>query len=108
MLKTLKRIVQEVNQAPNLDEALTCLANRLIEALKVDSCSIYLANYEQQHFLLVATQGLAKEAIGNVTIGFSEGLIGFIGQREEPINLSDAPSHPRFKYYAAKKETAFQ
>ena len=107
MLTTLKRIVQEVNQAPNLDEALNCLANRLIEALKVDSCSIYLANYEQQHFLLVATQGLAKEAIGQVAIGFSEGLIGFIGQREEPINLSDAPAHPRFKYYAEVREEQF-
>jgi phosphotransferase system enzyme I (PtsP) len=107
MLKTLKRIVQEVNQAPNLDEALNCLANSLIEALKVDSCSIYLANYDQQHFLLVATQGLAKAAIGQVTIGFSEGLIGFIGQREEPINLSDAPSHPRFKYYAEVQEDHF-
>jgi phosphotransferase system enzyme I (PtsP) len=107
MLTTLKRIVQEVNQAPNLDEALNCLANSLIEALKVDSCSIYLANYDQQHFLLVATQGLAKEAIGQVTIGFSEGLIGFIGQREEPINLSDAPSHPRFKYYAEVQEDHF-
>lgn len=107
MLTTLKRIVQEVSQAPNLDEALTCLANSLIGALKVDSCSIYLANYEQQHFLLVATQGLAKEAIGQVSIGFSEGLIGFIGQREEPINLSDAPSHPRFKYYPEVKEELF-
>lgn len=107
MLTVLKRIVQEVNQAPNLDEALNCLANRLIESLQVDSCSIYLANYEQQHFLLVATQGLAKEAIGQVTIGFSEGLIGFIGQREEPINLSDAPSHPRFKYYAEVREDDF-
>lgn len=107
MLTTLKRIVQEVNQAPNLDEALTCLANSLISALSVDSCSIYLANYDQQHFLLVATQGLAKEAVGQVTIGFSEGLIGLIGQREEPINLSDAPSHPRFKYYAEVKEEHF-
>jgi phosphotransferase system enzyme I (PtsP) len=99
MLTTLKRIVQEVNQIPVLDDALSCLANRLIEALKVDSCSIYLADYEQQHFMLMATEGLAKNAVGQVSIGFSEGLIGLIGQREEPINISDAPSHPSFKHY---------
>jgi phosphotransferase system enzyme I (PtsP) len=40
MLTTLKRIVQEVNQIPVFDDALCCLANRLIEALKVDSWSI--------------------------------------------------------------------
>ncbi len=36
MLTTLKRIVQEVNQIPVFDDALSCLAKRLIEALKVD------------------------------------------------------------------------
>jgi phosphotransferase system enzyme I (PtsP) len=104
MLTTLKRIVQEVNQIPVFDDALSCLANRLIEALKVDSCSIYLADYEQQHFMLVATEGLAKAAVGQVSIGFSEGLVGLIGQREEPLNISDARRHPRFKHYPEVKE----
>ena len=104
MLTTLKRIVQEVNQIPIFDDALSCLANRLIEALKVDSCSIYLADYEQQHFMLVATEGLAKTAVGKVSIGFSEGLVGLIGQREEPLNISDAQRHPRFKHYPEVQE----
>lgn len=104
MLTTLKRIVQEVNQIPVFDDALSCLANRLIEALKVDSCSIYLADYEHQHFMLVATEGLAKAAVGQVSIGFSEGLVGLIGQREEPLNISDAQRHPRFKHYPEVQE----
>jgi phosphotransferase system enzyme I (PtsP) len=104
MLTTLKRIVQEVNQIPVFDDALSCLANRLIEALKVDSCSIYLADYEHQHFMLVATEGLAKTAVGQVSIGFSEGLVGLIGQREEPLNISDARRHPRFKHYPEVQE----
>ncbi|MEP4298261.1 MAG: GAF domain-containing protein, partial [Paraglaciecola sp.] len=104
MLTALKRIVQEVNQIPVLDDALNCLADRLREALKVDSCSIYLADYEQQHFLLFATEGLAKSAVGQVKIGFSEGLVGLTAQREEPINISDAHHHPRFKHYPEVKE----
>ncbi|MDF2178994.1 phosphoenolpyruvate--protein phosphotransferase [Aliiglaciecola sp. CAU 1673] len=104
MLTQLKRIVQEVNQIQNLDEALAVLAKRLQEAMKVDCCTIYLANYEKQHFLLMATEGLSKDAIGKVSIGFSEGLIGWIGQREEPINIQDAQSHPRFKHYPEVKE----
>lgn len=104
MLTTLKRIVQEVNQIPVLEDALSCLASRLQTSLEVDSCSIYLADYDQQHFLLMATEGLAKEAIGEVAVGFSEGLIGLIGQREEPLNITDARSHPRFKHYPEVKE----
>lgn len=107
MLTTLKRIVQEVNQIPDLDDALKCLADRLKDAMKVDSCSIYLADYDQQHFVLMATEGLAKDAIGKVNIGFSEGLIGLIGQREEPLNISDARSHPRFKHYPEVKEEKY-
>ncbi|WP_299084606.1 phosphoenolpyruvate--protein phosphotransferase [uncultured Paraglaciecola sp.] len=104
MLTELKRIVQEVNQIPVFDDALSCLATRLIEALKVDSCSIYLADYEQQHFMMVATEGLAKAAVGHVSVGFSEGLVGLIGQREEPLNISDAHRHPRFKHYPEVQE----
>jgi phosphotransferase system enzyme I (PtsP) len=104
MLTTLKRIVQEVNQIPIFDDALSCLANRLIEALKVDSCSIYLADYEHQHFMLVATEGLAKAAVGKASIGFFEGLVGLIGKREEPLNISDAQRHPRFKHFPEVQE----
>ena len=99
MLKILQSIIQEVNQIPVLEDALSCLASRLIDALKVDSCSIYLADYAKQHFLLMATDGLAKSAVGEVSIGFSEGLVGLIGQREEPLNISNAAAHPSFKHY---------
>ena len=104
MLAILKRIVQELNQVLVFDEALSLLALRVREAIKVDCCSIYLANYEQQCFLLKATEGLDKQAIDKVAIGFNEGLIGLVGQREEPINISDAHSHPRFKFYPEVKE----
>ena len=70
MLTKLKRIVKEVNQTPVLDDALSGVAKSLKEALKVDSVSIYLANYEKQHFTLRATDGLAKTAVGHVSIGF--------------------------------------
>lgn len=107
MLTKLKRIVKEVNQTPVLDDALSGVAKSLKEAIKVDSVSIYLANYEKQHFTLRATEGLAKSAIGNVSIGFSEGLIGLIGQREEPINISNAQTHPRFKHYPEVQEEQY-
>lgn len=107
MLKELKRIIQEVSQIPVLEDALTCLALRLKQLMDVDCCSIYLADYDHQHFLLMATEGLSKQAIGEVSIGFSEGLIGLIGQREEPLNISDAKTHPRFKQYPEVQEEQY-
>lgn len=107
MLTTLKRIVQEVSQIPVLEEALKHLTHRLTDAMNVDSCSIYLADHDQQHFLLMATHGLDVSAVGKVAVGFSEGLIGLIGQREEPLNIVDAHAHPRFKHYPEVKEEKY-
>ena len=107
MLTTLKRIVQEVNQIPVLDEAIGHLVTRVKHTLSVDACSMYLADYATQTLTLVATEGLAESAVGVVKIGFSEGLIGLVGQREEPLNIEDAHSHPRFKHFDEVKEENF-
>ena len=48
-----------------------------------------------------------KNRLGQTTIGFSEGLIGLVGQREEPLNLVDARQHPHFKYAPEVKEDDF-
>lgn len=106
MLATLRKIVEELSRIPVLEEALQCVAVRLTQAMHVDCCTVYLADYEKQEFVLVATEGLANEGIG-VRIGFSEGLIGLVGQREEPINIDDAQSHPRFKHYPEVKEESY-
>jgi phosphotransferase system enzyme I (PtsP) len=107
MLTTLKRIVQEVNQIPGLEPALERLAMLVKETMKVDSCYIYLADYKNQVLVLKATEGLEKSAINKVKIGFNEGLIGLVGQREEPLNIENAPLHPRFKHFPEVNEAAF-
>ena len=104
MLTTLKRIVQEVNQIPGLEPALARLATLVKETMKVDSCAIYLADYKNQVHVLKATDGLERSAVNKVKIGFSEGLIGLVGQREEPLNIENATLHPRFKHFPEVNE----
>lgn len=107
MLTTLKRIVQEVNQIPGLEPALERLATLVRETMEVDSCSIYLADHKNQALVLKATDGLEKSAINKVKLNFNEGLIGLVVQREEPLNIENAPIHPRFKHYPEVNEDAF-
>ena len=107
MLSQLRRIVQDVAQEPVLNNALSGLVCSVKNALNTECCSVYLADYEQQHFMLMATDGLNPGAIGNIAIGFSEGLIGWVGQREEPINLAKAHLHPRFKVTPEVSEDRF-
>lgn len=107
MLTTLRRIVLEFSQETQLQIALERMVNQIKKALKTDCCSVYLADYSQQHFLLMASDGLAQQSFGQTTIGFSEGLIGLVGQREEPINIANAREHQHFVHAPEVEEDDF-
>jgi phosphotransferase system enzyme I (PtsP) len=96
MLTTLRRIVLEFSQDAELTSALQRMAQQIKKAINTDCCSIYLADYQKQHFLLTASDGLAHHSLGHTTIGFTEGLVGMVGQREELINIANAQHHPQY------------
>ena len=96
MLKTLRRIVQEVNSAQDLPEALDIVVHEVNEAMGTEACSVYLVDEERGENTLVATEGLNKELIGKVRLKLGEGLIGLVGERAEPINVENAAAHPKY------------
>jgi len=107
MLDTLRRIVQEVTSAENLDQALEIIVARVKLAMGVEVCSVYLKDKQLGENVLMASDGLNPESIGNVRLHAAQGLIGLVGEREEPLNLADAPSHPRFEYFPKTGEERF-
>ena len=107
MLTTLRRIVLEFSQEDELQNALERMVYRVKKAMQTDCCSIYLADYHHQHFVLMASDGLAKSSQGQVSIGFSEGLVGLVGQREEPLNIADAQQHQDFVHAPEVEEDEF-
>jgi len=93
MLATLRRIVLDFSQETELQSALERMVTQVKSAMNTDCCSIYLADYHYQHFVLMASDGLAINSLGKTCIGFSEGLVGLVGQREEPLNIANAQEH---------------
>lgn len=108
MLNTLRSIVQELNGINDLQEALDTIAARVQSAMETEVCSVYLFDRDSGHYILKATEGLYKSAIDKVRIAPSEGLVGLVGAREEPINLEDAQSHPRYRYFPETGEERFR
>ncbi|MDX1334627.1 MAG: GAF domain-containing protein, partial [Gammaproteobacteria bacterium] len=108
MLDILRRIVQEVSTAKDLEEALNIIVERVRQALEVDVCTVYQALPDQSELLLKATSGLPRSCVDNVRMQYSEGLVGLVAQRAEPINLENASDHPRFKYVAQTGEEAYK
>jgi phosphotransferase system enzyme I (PtsP) len=104
MLDTLRRIVQEVTNARDLDQALEVIVANVKKAMQVDVCSVYMVDKEYFENVLMATDGLNDQAVGMVRLKEKQGLVGLVGEREEPVNLADAPSHPRYQYFPESGE----
>lgn len=108
MLTILRHIIQEVSSAQDFGEALDIMVKRIANALATQACSIFLLDRHHGEYVLVATQGLNPQAVGKVRVPINKGLIGLVGEREEPINIDDATKHPRFLHVAEVKEEAYR
>ncbi len=104
MLTSLRRIVLEFSQGNELDVSLRRIVTQIKQVMKTDCCSVYLADHPKQHYVLIASDGLAPDSLGQTTVGFTEGLIGLVGQREEPLNIANAKLHPHFIHAPEVKE----
>ncbi len=107
MLDTLRRIVQEVHSAQDLDQALRIIVSRVKRAMAADVCSVYLIDPASHEHVLMASDGLNPEAVGKVRLGRREGLVSMVSEREEPVNLDNAAEHPRYHYVAGSGEEPF-
>ena len=107
MLNTLRTIVQEVSAASDLQAALQIIVRRVRAAMQTDVCTVYLYDDENTCYTLMASEGLNASAVGVVSLAPSEGLVGLVGSREEPINLENAASHPKYHYVPETGEERF-
>jgi len=107
MLDILRRIVQEVNDAGDLTQALQSIVKRVKDATGVDLCSVYLSDHARHENVLMATVGLNPNSIGKVRLKFGQGVTGLVGEKEEVLNLADAASHPNFYFLPQTGEDRF-
>lgn len=104
MLILLRRIIEEVNSARDTQQALEIIVRRVKDTMSVDVCSIYLTDDNSKRLVLMATDGLNPASVGKVSLAYGEGLTGLVREREEPINLNDAPDHPRYHFFPETNE----
>lgn len=108
MLESLRSIVQEVNSAKDFASVLDIIVTRVKKATGTGVCSIYLHDPATNSFLLTATDGLNREAVGHIQLGEGKGLVGLVAAKAEPLNLEDAESHPNFAYFPESGEEHFR
>lgn len=107
MLTILRQIIQEVSSESDFKDALDITVRRTADALATHACSIFLIDRVRGDYILSATQGLNAHAVGKVRVPLNKGLIGLVGEREEPINIDDATQHPRYYHVAEAREEVY-
>ena len=75
---------------------------------ETEVCSVYLLEPDRTHLVLAATIGLSEECIGKLRMPITEGLVGVVAQKMEPLVLKRAGSHPRFKHFPQTGEDAYE
>src|SRR3990167_1486708 len=108
MIQMLHRLIQTLHTAPDLGEALVAVATGMGETLQANVASIFLCDDEDGEYVLVASAGLSRFVRGRVRLKYGEGLIGYLAEREEPINLAEAAMHPKFHAHPHYAEEAFR
>lgn len=108
MLDVLKSIIQDVIEAGSLNDVLKIIVTRVQQTMGTDVCSVYLLDPDTNRYVLMATQGLNQDSVGKVSLGHSEGLVGLVGVREEPINLEHAGEHERYRYFPETGEERYE
>jgi phosphotransferase system, enzyme I, PtsP len=107
MLETLRQIVQEVNAAAGLEDALQIIVRRVRDAMGTEVCSVYLRDPDGERFIFRATEGLNQDQVGLAGLEAGEGLVGTVAEREEPLNLENAENHPAYRYFPNLGEESF-
>ncbi|HKG75439.1 MAG TPA: phosphoenolpyruvate--protein phosphotransferase [Aestuariivirgaceae bacterium] len=94
LLRRLREVMARPEPAQKkLDAIVTLIAANMV----AEVCSLYVLR-SGRLLELYATEGLKREAVHKSKLQIGEGLVGTIAAEAEPLNLSDAQSHPAFKY----------
>ena len=106
-LVTLEEISRFVDEAEDLQGCLNSIASIVAQRMQTEVCSVYLLDTENENLTLSATRGLDPVAVGRVSMPVTEGLAGLVVETQEPVMVTDAPSHARFLYFPETGEERY-
>jgi phosphotransferase system, enzyme I, PtsP len=94
LLRRLREVMAEpVSAQDRLDKIVVLIAANMV----AEVCSVYVLRVDST-LELYASEGLKREAVHQTVMRQDEGLVGLVASEANPINLSEAQSHPAFSY----------
>jgi phosphotransferase system enzyme I (PtsP) len=104
LLRRLREIMAEpISAQARLDKTVTEIAANMV----AEVCSVYVLHSDGV-LELYATEGLKREAVHHASLRVGQGLVGTIAEEARPLSLSDAQSHPAFRYLPETGEEIYK
>ncbi len=94
LLRRLREVMAEpVSAQERLDKIVVLIAANMV----AEVCSVYVLRVDNT-LELYATEGLKPEAVHQTVLRQDEGLVGLVASEANPINLSEAQTHPAYSF----------
>ena len=94
LLRRLREtMAEQVSAQERLDKIVVLIAANMV----AEVCSTYVLRVDNT-LELYATEGLNRDAVHRTVLSSHEGLVGLVASEANPLNLSDAQSHPAFSF----------
>jgi len=97
-LLAVAKIGELVTKPLDTSNVLMQIVTITADIMKVDVCSIYLYDRDNDTLVLEATIGLKDDAIGRVRINYGEGITGRAAKQGRTVAVSDVTRDKRNKY----------
>ena len=102
----LRRLRELMAEALEPQERLDKIVQQIAQNMVAEVCSVYVLRADGV-LELYATEGLKKDAVHLAQLKMGQGLVGTIAASAQSLNLSDAQSHPAFRYLPETGEEIF-
>lgn len=102
----LKRLRELMAEPLEPQERLDRIVRQIAQNMVAEVCSVYVLRADGV-LELYATEGLNKGAVHLAQLQMGQGLVGTIAASAQPLNLSDAQSHPAYRYLPETGEEEF-
>ncbi len=104
----LEDIFKTITRSDSPEKTIHSLVEMIAKRLRIDVCSVYIYNRQENRLILKATHGLAPESVGEIGMDPGEGLTGLAIETMKPVFVVNPASHPRFKYYSKSGEERYK
>lgn len=107
MFDTLRNIIQDVNEASELKQALDIVVHRTRQVMHADAVSVYFRDEKTNQLVLMASDGYNQKAVGQIKFNLDQGLVGVVFNQTEPVNIENAHDHPNYRFVTETDEISF-